>query len=128
MRESNKSRIRLIAYWIITVLVAAEFLIGGVMDIFKLPPYNAVASHLGYPAYFSIIMGTWKVLGSVAIIVPRFVRLKEWAYAGMFFNVTGALASHIFANDAIVVFIAPIIFACLVVASWALRPASRKMA
>jgi uncharacterized membrane protein YphA (DoxX/SURF4 family) len=128
MLESKESRNRLIAYWIITVLIAVEFLVGGVMDIFKIPPYDAVASHLSYPAYFSIITGIWKVLGSAAIIVPRFVILKEWAYAGMFFNMTGAVASHIFANDAIVVLIVPIIFACLVVASWALRPPSRKIA
>jgi hypothetical protein len=78
--------------------------------------------HLGYPVYFSFIIGIWKVLGAVAVLSPRFPKLREWAYAGMFFNMTGAAASHLAVGDGVGMLVAPIIFTGLVVASWALRP------
>jgi hypothetical protein len=82
--------------------------------------------HLGYPAYFSVILGVWKLLGEVALLVPRFPRLKEWVYAGMFFNMTGAVASHLAVGDPAVTLIAPITFTGLVAASWLLRPLARR--
>jgi uncharacterized membrane protein YphA (DoxX/SURF4 family) len=117
-----------IGYWTTTVLVAF-FMSGGVTQIlqFKAHPHGVVPE-LGYPMYFFAIIGFWKVLGAIAILVPRFPRLKEWAYAGIFFDVTGAAAScaavggygaygfHV---------IAPLLIAGLTVASWALRPQSR---
>jgi uncharacterized membrane protein len=117
-----------IAYWTTTVLVAF-FMSGGVTQIlqFKANPHGVVPQ-LGYPMYFFAILGFWKVLGALAILVPRFPRLKEWAYAGIFFDVTGAAASC----AAVGVYgaygfhvIAPLVIAGLAVASWALRPASR---
>jgi uncharacterized membrane protein YphA (DoxX/SURF4 family) len=117
-----------IAYWTTTVLVAF-FMSGGVVQIaqFKANPHGVVPE-LGYPMYFFAIIGFWKVLGAIAILVPRFPRLKEWAYAGIFFDLTGAATScaavggygaygfHV---------IAPLLIAGLTVASWALRPPSR---
>jgi uncharacterized membrane protein YphA (DoxX/SURF4 family) len=117
-----------IAYWTTTVLVAF-FMTGGVVQIlqFKANP-QGIVPQLGYPMYFFAIIGAWKVLGAIAILVPRFPRLKEWAYAGIFFDLTGAAMScaavggygaydfHI---------IAPLLIAGLTVASWALRPPSR---
>jgi uncharacterized membrane protein YphA (DoxX/SURF4 family) len=82
--------------------------------------------HLGYPAYFLVILGVWKVLGAVALLVPRFPRLKEWAYAGAVFNYTGAVASHLTVGDGAVALIYPIIQLGLVGGSWALRPAARR--
>jgi uncharacterized membrane protein YphA (DoxX/SURF4 family) len=123
--KSSSSQSRTIAYWVTTILVTAEFAVGGVMDILRLPPFTAIMAHLGYPAYFSLILGIWKVLGAAAILVPRFPRLKEWAYAGMFFTMTGALASHLAVGDRAIMLIAPIVFTGLVVASWALRPPTR---
>jgi hypothetical protein len=76
------------------------------------------------------IIGLWKVLGSIALIVPRFPRLKEWAYAGIFFNMTGAAASHALSGDyGVYAFhvVATLAIALLAVASWALRPPSRRM-
>jgi uncharacterized membrane protein len=117
-----------IAYWTTTVLVAF-FMSGGVTQIaqFKRNPHGVVPE-LGYPMYFFAIIGFWKVLGAVAILVPRFPRLKEWAYAGIFFDVTGAAASC----AAVGVYgaygfhvIAPLLIAGLTIASWALRPPSR---
>jgi hypothetical protein len=96
------------------------------MDILRLPPFFAILKHLGYPGYFSVILGIWKVFGAVTVLAPRFPRLKEWAYAGMFFNMTGAAASHLAVGDPPVALVAPIIFTGLVVASWALRPLARR--
>lgn len=81
--------------------------------------------HLGYPLYFMTIIGLWKVLGSVALLAPGFPRVKEWAYAGIFFNMTGAAVSHVAVGDAAWHVAVTLAFAALAIASWALRPASR---
>jgi hypothetical protein len=117
-----------IAYWTTTVLVAL-FMSGGVAQLaqFKASPHGVVPQ-LGYPMYFFAILGFWKALGAIAILVPRFPRLKEWAYAGIFFDLTGAAAScaavgwyGAYGFNVI----APLLIAVLAVASWALRPPSR---
>jgi hypothetical protein len=72
-------------------------------------------------------LGVWKLLGAIVVVIPRFPRLKEWAYAGFFFNLTSAAATRAFAGDSAGDIIAPLVFLALVVASWALRPASRKL-
>jgi hypothetical protein len=117
-----------IAYWTTTVLVAFFIGSGGFAQLALLRGNVQGAVLLGYPLYFFRILGFWKVLGAIAILVPRFPRLKEWAYAGIFFDLTGAAASvaavggygayafHI---------VAPLVLAVLTVASWALRPESR---
>ncbi|MCE7872777.1 DoxX family protein [bacterium CPR1] len=124
--SAASSRGRIIAYWVITVLVAAESVLGGVWDILQIPYVRADIESLGYPAYFLIIIGVWKLLGAVAVLVPRFPRLKEWAYAGLIFNYTGAAASHLAVGDGAGMLVAPIIFTGLTVASWALRPPARR--
>ena len=116
-----------IAYWITTVVTAFVFLSGGVADLLKPPPVLEGMIHLGYPVYFVLILGTWKVLGSIAILAPKFPRLKEWAYAGMFFDLTGATASHISVGDDLFHRITPLVILAIVIASWALRPESRKL-
>ena len=83
---------------------------------------------LGYPTYFISIIGVWKVLGIVAILVPGFKLLKEWAYAGLFFTMSGAVISHIASNDIHAQIIAPAVLAVFIVLSWYLRPADRKIA
>jgi len=120
------SRGHTIAYWVTTVLVAAESVLGGVWDILQLPYVRADIASLGYPAYVLVIIGVWKLLGAVAVLVPRFPRLKEWAYAGMFFNYTGAVASHLAVGHGAESVAYPIIITGLVVASWALRPSARR--
>lgn len=82
---------------------------------------------LGYPLYFMTILAVWKVLGSIALLVPRFPRLKEWAYAGIFFNMTGAALSHAVCGDASWHVMYTSFLALLTLASWALRPQSRKL-
>jgi len=121
---------RPIVYWTMTILVAF-FMSGGIAQLlqYRANPHGIVPD-LGYPMYFFAILGTWKILGAIAILVPGFPRLKEWAYAGIVFDLTGAAAScaavggygaygfHV---------IAPLIITGFTVASWALRPASRKI-
>ena len=82
---------------------------------------------LGYPTYFISLIGIWKVLGVIAILIPKFPLLKEWAYAGIFFTMTGAVISHIASNDVSVQIIAPVVLAIFTVLSWYLRPADRKV-
>jgi uncharacterized membrane protein YphA (DoxX/SURF4 family) len=84
-------------------------------------------THLGYPAYLLIILGAWKVAGAVAILIPRFPRLKEWAYAGAFFSYTGALASHLAVGDGIDKWAVLIVFVGLLALSWGLRPWDRRL-
>jgi len=83
--------------------------------------------HLGYPLYFASILGFWKLAGAIAIVAPGFPRLKEWAYAGFFFNLTAAAASQAAVGGSAADVIAPLVFLALVMASWALRPSSRTL-
>jgi uncharacterized membrane protein YphA (DoxX/SURF4 family) len=118
-----------IIYWTMTILVAFFIGGGGAAQIlqFQANPHGVVPV-LGYPTYFFAILGVWKVLGAIAILIPRFPRLKEWAYAGIFFDLTGAAASCAavggYGAYAFHV-IAPLIITGFTVASWALRPQSR---
>ena len=94
----------------------------------ELPQVRGLIERLGYPPYFLVILGIWKLLGAVALVIPRFPRLKEWAYAGVIFDLTGAVAS-LFASGLIDVgtIAYPIVMTAVAVASWALRPASRRL-
>jgi uncharacterized membrane protein YphA (DoxX/SURF4 family) len=118
---------RAVAYWICTILVVFSFLSGGVVDLLRVPQALEGMTHLGYPAYFMVILGFWKVLGGLAILLPGLPLLKEWAYAGMIFDLTGASASHVASGDDVRHILVPLLLAALVVASWALRPAGRKL-
>jgi uncharacterized membrane protein YphA (DoxX/SURF4 family) len=124
----TNEKIRNIAYWGTTILGPASFVIGGVLNIAQTEEALAGLHHLGYPVYFAPILGVWKLLGAVAIVAPRFPRLKEWAYAGFFFDLTAAAVSRAAVGDGAADIIAPLVFLALVVASWALRPASRRLA
>ena len=82
---------------------------------------------LEYPSYLAVILGVWKVLGGVAVLIPRFPRLKEWAYAGMLFDLTGAAASHAACGDPVGEIVTPLVILGIGMASWALRPDSRTL-
>jgi DoxX-like family len=118
---------RLAGYWLATAMVAGELLLGGSWDIARLPFVASLVTHLGYPSYFLVLLGCWKVLGAVAVLVPRHALLKEWAYAGAFFTYTGAIVSHLVTgyDRAEVGLLA--VFTALTVLSWALRPSSRRI-
>jgi uncharacterized membrane protein YphA (DoxX/SURF4 family) len=119
-----------IVYWILTVIVAALLLLGGVSELMQPPDVAKGMERLGYPDYLMTILGTWKILGALVILAPRLPRLKEWAYAGIFFDLTGAAASHAFSRDygpGSFHIIVPLVLAVILLISWWLRPASRKL-
>ena len=120
-------RARAIAYWTATGLLAAVFAFGAFGDLARLPAVQEGMQQLGYPAYFASILGVWKALGVVAVLAPRLPLVKEWAYAGMFFDLSGATISHAASGDALGKVLTPVVLIGLVVASWALRPASRRL-
>lgn len=124
MKKSHK-----IIYWVATSLLAIGMLQSGIFAVLRTKQWVDLITALGYPVYFLTILGIWKILGVIAILVPRFKLLKEWAYAGFFFAMTGALASHLACGDyAIKSIMGPSFQALFVILSWYFRPASRKIA
>ena len=100
---------------------------GGLTELAQLQGKIEGMQALGYPLYMMAILGTWKVLGSITLLAPRFPRLKEWAYAGMFFNMTGAAVSHLVVADEAWHVYYTASLAIVVLVSWALRPESRTL-
>lgn len=119
---------RAVGYWVVTTLLALPFLVGGTMDFLTTPEVVEVLGHLGYPTYFGKILGFWKVLGALALLAPGLPLLKEWAYAGMFFDLTGAAISHAAMGDPVGQIVTPLVIVGFLVASWVLRPPSRRLA
>jgi len=122
----------MVTYWVVTVLIALETLVGGVTDLIHGssilvagPPVADVVTHLGYPLYFVRIIGFWKVLGGIVLLVPGYPRLKEWAYAGIFFELSGAAASWLAYERNVGEAVVPMVLALLALVSWALRPQDR---
>ena len=86
-------------YWIVTGLMAAFMLMASIPDVLRQRQAIEIFSHLGYPGYLLLFLGTAKILGVIAVLVPGTGRLKEWAYAGLIFDITGALYSHLSVGD-----------------------------
>src|SRR5258706_7117371 len=118
---------KLIGYWLTTGLFAAAFLAAGAAELAGAPSAVTATVALGYPAYVLTILGLWKILSVPALLAPRLPRLKERAYAGIFFDLTGAAASHAFSGDSAAKIATPLVLLLLAGASWALRPASRAL-
>jgi hypothetical protein len=125
--EPKPSRARVIAYWVTTIIVVQENLAGAIWGALRLEYLTANLKHLGFPSYFQYIVGFWQLLAALALIGPRTGLMKEWAYAGVFFNYSSAVASHMIVGDGPGKWTAPLIYAALSVASWALRPAERRV-
>jgi uncharacterized membrane protein YphA (DoxX/SURF4 family) len=122
---------RIIAYWTTTAFVAFALVSGALGELNQQWGTMETVTILGYPAYFLTIIGVWKLAGAAALLVPRFPRLKEWAYAGIFFNMSGAFISHAAVGDYGAFgyhLIATGSIALLALASWALRPQTRVLA
>lgn len=123
-----------IAYWTATALIAAETLVGGAVDlahgrgaVVTGTPVVDVVTGLGYPVYLVTILGVWKLLGEATLLAPRLPRLKEWAYAGIVFELTGAAASLGLRGAGAGDIAVPLLLAALAITSWALRPPSRML-
>ena len=119
---------KLITYWIATSLLSFGMLASGAQQVIKTKEMTELLAHLGYPAYFMVIIGVWKILAVVAILMPGFKILKEWAYAGLFFTMTGAFVSHIACgNPSVKDILGPVFQTVFIMLSWYFRPANRKV-
>jgi hypothetical protein len=126
--EGRAMLVRSVVYWLLTLVITFELAAGALWDLLRIEYVRVVLAHLGYPMYLLIIIGVWRIPGALALLVPRFPRLKEWAYAGAFFNYSGAAASHFLAGDGAGQWAGPVVLSVLSLISWALRPASRRLA
>ena len=125
MTKRNK-----IIYWISTSWLALGMLSTGIVQLFKAKEGQGgvdMIIHLGYPVYLLTLLGTWKILGAVALLIPKFPLLKEWAYAGFFFIMLGAAFSHIASGDSVIEIFPSLLLLILIVVSWYYRPAGRKI-
>jgi uncharacterized membrane protein YphA (DoxX/SURF4 family) len=116
---------RVTAYWIFTVLAALLFAVPGAGLLFHVPHFTSDMTRLGYPVYFLTILGVWKLLGVIAILWPGLPRLKEWAYAGMIFDLTSAVISRTVMGGDSFKILPPVLVGVIVILSWRLRPAGR---
>lgn len=112
-----------VLYWASTGFAAFGLAAIGIANLLRVPAIVAGLVHLGYPAYLASILGVWKLLGSAAILSPGQPRLKEWAYAGMFFTLTGAALSHTISGDPMANILVPLVLLAFVMTSWALQSA-----
>ena len=122
MEKRNK-----IIYWIATGWLSLGMLSGGIAQLIKVPQTIEGITHLGYPEYLTTLLGAWKILGVIAILVPKFPLVKEWAYAGFFFAMTGAVFSHIMCGDEAKELFGSCLLTVLIVTSWYFRPTDRKL-
>lgn len=122
MNRRNK-----IIYWIATAWLALGMLSTGIVQLIRTPDEKALMTHLGYPVYFLLIIGIWKLLGVIALLLPKLPLLKEWTYAGFFFAMSGAIVSHLVMNDSAKELFGPLLLLVLTICSWYFRPAERKL-
>lgn len=122
MTKTNK-----IIYWIATVWLALGMVSTGIVQLIRMDDEVKNFSNLDYPLYLMTILGAWKLLGSIAILIPKFPLLKEWAYAGYFFAMSGAIISHIVRGSAAPELFGPTLLLILTVISWYFRPESRRI-
>ncbi len=115
-----------IIYWIATVWLSLGMVSTGIVQLIKMKEEVAMMAHLGYPLYFLTVLGVWKILGVIAVLIPKFPLLKEWAYAGFFFAMSGAVFSHLAVGDGAKEFFGPALLIVLTIVSWYFRPTNRK--
>lgn len=120
--------IRTIVYWLFTVLLVFPYAGGAYFDYVQPDEIRPDLERLGYPLFFFKILAVWKGLAVIALLAPGLPRLKEWTYAGIVFNLTGAAATHVFLNHAISDIITPLVILVFAAISYFTRPASRKLA
>ena len=126
--QKTQGKRNLIIYWIFTALFTIGMFSSGLQQILRQKDMVDMVSALGYPMYFMTILGVWKILGVIAVLLPGLKIVKEWAYAGFFFVMTGALISHIAMGDfGVKAMLGPLFQTLFIVLSWYFRPASRKI-
>ncbi|GAA1538169.1 hypothetical protein GCM10009678_20620 [Actinomadura kijaniata] len=127
MQTQTWNRIRTIAFWATTLVIVAELVAGTIWNLKPIEWVEIQLRHLGYPDYFAGILGFWHAAAAAAIIAPGLPLIKEWAYAGVVLMWSGAVLSHLSVGDGPVNWGPPLMFTTLAVASWALRPADRRL-
>lgn len=120
------SKAQKITYWISTVWLCLGMTSTGIVQIMHLPDETKMITKLGYPEYFMTVIGVWKLLGVIAVLLPKTALLKEWAYAGFFFTMSGAIASHLANAEVFTTILPPALLLVLTCISWYTRPESRK--
>jgi uncharacterized membrane protein len=116
-----------IIYWIATIWLSLGMVAGGVQQMLQIGGYNEIVTKLGYPLYLLTILGVWKILGVIAILVPKYLLVKEWAYAGFFFVMSGAAISHFAVGQSFSDAMPSLTLLILTILSWHFRPAERKL-
>ena len=116
-----------IIYWVSTVWLALGMVSTGIVQLLRLEEEVKMMDNLGYPVYLLTILGLWKLLGVIALLVPKYPVVKEWAYAGFFFIMSGAIISHVAVGDEAIDLFGPVLLLILTVVSWYFRPADRKL-
>src|SRR3954466_352057 len=111
----KRTTLKTSAYWLTTGLLALDFAVGGAFQLLRPPVVMEGLAHLGYPAYFALMLGVWKILGVIALLVPGYPRIKEWAYAGIFFDVSSAVVSILAVGDGLSQAALPLLFLVLTV-------------
>lgn len=122
MTKRNK-----IIYWIATIWLSLGMVSTGIVQLLKVKEETEMFTRLGYPGYLLTILGVWKILGVIAVLIPKFPVIKEWAYAGFFFTMSGAIFSHIAVGDGAKEFFGPGLLLVLTMVSWYFRPSGRKV-
>jgi len=122
MTKRNK-----IIYWVATLWLSLGMLSTGVVQLLKVKDEAAMMSQLGYPLYLLTLLGIWKLLGVIAVLIPKFGLVKEWAYAGFFFAMSGAVYSHLAIGDKAISLFGPVLLIVLTFVSWYFRPADRRL-
>lgn len=120
------SKARKIAYWFFTLWLSLGMASTGIVQLIKPAEEVEKITHLGYPVYFLTILGVWKLLGVLAVLAPKMPVLKEWAYAGFFFAMSGAAISHMVLRDPVTEILPSVLLLTLTIISWYLRPESRR--
>ncbi|WP_199752230.1 DoxX family protein [Actinoplanes sp. ATCC 53533] len=115
-------------FWVTTFVVVFELAAGSVWNLVPLEWVEIQLRHLGYPHFLTYILGGWQAAAAVAIVVPRFPLIKEWAYAGALLLWSGAAVSHLAIGDGVSSWGPPLMFGVFATASWMLRPADRRLA
>lgn len=122
MTKRNK-----IIYWVATIWLALGMVSTGIVQLIPLEEEAQKMKALGYPGYFLTIIGIWKLMGVIAVLIPKSPLLKEWAYAGFFFIMSGAVFSHLAHGDSANEYFGPVLLLMLTIVSWYFRPRDRKM-
>lgn len=122
MTKRNK-----IIYWIATIWLALAMTASAIQQIFNIGGFVEIMERLDYPSYFAAIIGTWKIAGVIALLIPKFPLVKEWAYAGFFFVMSGAIFSHMAMNEPFTEIVPGLVLLSMTIISWKFRPEDRKV-